>query len=101
MIDIKWGKEISYFSEMKREHLLRFYGSGIVYRNFWLGTKRFFLKWEKKAFAICLPSVVPEGESIKWIFGWRLHDKIDFITDKPDPVLFELHLYKAEVAIYR
>ena len=101
MIDIKWGREISYLSEKRRTHVLRISGNSIMHRNFWLGTKRFFLKWEKKAFAICLPSVVPEGESIKWLFGWRLHDKIDFITDKSDPVIFELHLYKVEVAIYR
>ncbi len=101
MIDLKWGKKISCFSETKRKHLLRFYGHGVMYRDHWKGEKRFFLKWDRKSFAICLPSVVPEGECIRWIFGWRLHEKIDFITNKPDPVLLEVHFYKLEVALYR
>ena len=101
MVNIKWGKEISYLSNKRKTHLLRVSGNSIMYRNFWLRTTRYFLKYTRKAFAICLPIVVPEGKSIRWIFGWKLHEKIDFVTNKPDPVLFELHFYKVEVALYR
>lgn len=101
MLNIKWGKIISYLSEQRRTYLLSISKNSIYYRNFWLRTTRYFLKYTRRAFAVCLPTVIPEGESIKWIFGWKLHDKIDFITDKPDPVRLEIHFYKVEVAFYR
>ena len=101
MIDIKWGKPISYLDSKRRKYVLRFSGNSISCRNFLRSYTRYFLKWNKRAFAICLPCKTFEAENIKWIFGWRLHEKIDFCTDKIDPIIFELHIYKIEVALYR
>lgn len=103
MIDIKWGEfnDNAAYSRQKRKCLLRFSGNSVSFKNHWGAYTRYFLKWNKRAFAVCLPCKTREGESIKWIFGWRLHDKIDFKTDKRDPVLLEIHFYKVEVVFYR
>ncbi len=100
MIDIKWGPIIDSIEGVK-QHFIRFSGNAFFYENRWNSERRYFLKWNRRTFAICLPVSISFWEDIRWIFGWRLHEKIDPKTKQIDPVILEIHFYKTEVACYR
>lgn len=101
MIELRWGKKITYLDSEKRRNLFRISSNSIHYRNLWLSTSRYFLKYNKTTFAICWPSAVDHWDKVKWIFGWRYHPKVNVITGLLDGLLIEVHFGKLEVALYR
>ncbi len=88
MIDLKWGQITDPIEHIKK-HLLRFSGNAVFYENRRNSERRYFLKYDKKHFAICLPSVIDPWENIRWIFGWKLNDKIDIAPGKKGAILFD------------
>jgi len=100
MIDIKWGKKISSFPPVKK-HLFRISSNSVSYRNMFNSEMRYFLKYNKRSFAICKPTLVSFWENINWIFGWSYHPKTNIVTGLLDGVLLEIHFYKMEIAVYR
>ncbi len=102
MIEFRFGKYVKDFrNRTVRNYLLVIGYGGIAIFNKANMTKRFFLKWAKGHFAICRPVKLKEGECVKYVFGWNVHPRINYISDCYDLYKFDIRLWNKELLFKR
>ena len=80
---------------------MMFEWGAVVIRNKKDNYKIFLLKWAKGHFALCRPVKIGEGERIRYIFGWAVRSRINFITDCYDPYKLEIRCWNKVFKIKR
>ena len=93
MINLKLGKEVDYWAGRRKRFLIEIGGCWLNIRDFKKNKSMHLMKGGDKAFALCRPIWIGEGECFKWIFGWYTRSEINFVSDTYDPILRDIHLW--------